>query len=1372
MKKFLAHLLAGSALCAAPAETVWNTPETLGRWQSLKNVRYQVTENSAKLSGIGRDAAIMITGLELDPSSYNTLTYRYRATGVNPSRGQFYFANEGSRFTADRMWRLPYMIVDGKWHTVTVTVQSMADQNLWFKGGKITALRFDPTDKAGGEVEIAELKLSFVSGNGGDISKVQKSAVLWNSANKFAGWTADRNLTCQVMPGGLKLNLLKRDGRIINKTVMLDPQECNTFIYRYRASGTGQDAGQLFFAADGGKIAHNTLWRLPRLIADGKWHTAVVTADRLADAGAWFNAKRITMLRFDPTDSAGGEVEISEIRFEKRSDVKKKIDSASQAWQPLKITPKLDAPQWSAVKPGFGKDIIVPSGVTLEQKLKRTTPAGYFNGQMIYEANDVSPEQAAYMAKHGIKHTYSDFFLRKEFELKSDPVQGKVQIAADDWAELYINGQLAGSVKSWSEPQELDVKKFLRRGKNILAIHYRNERSAGGVLAELFVQFADKSFVRIDTDKTFIGTVTPDDNWNRADTDLSSYKPVNALPPPPAAPWTQKLSYKDYAAPQKVLAGKLIPQTAAAGETLQFSFDFSGEVPELPFSAELNITRNGNSLWTNCIEFTQRNITQLANGCWRLIGSVKLPLYTAGGECAVTLTSGSLYIADGMPVQKSFTLLPVKKIPGYEKAPVCVVKNGPYGAYFELNGKPFYHLAGRSATFYKPDPPINTVVVGPPWWEWWTPEGKLNLEIFDRCAEAARLEEGESYFVIDLTICVARALLAKYPDDICRDDHGEIVRDGYASRRDCHSFGSRLMLEEMRKIMLKTIDYLEKSPYANRIIGYRINGGHTIEWLGWSAARGRALDFSAAAQKAFKEFAALHYPALQDTSIPSLAERQTLDNSELIWDPAKHLKAIAHNEYTSDAVANYVIELCNSAKKAVKNRKLVGTYYGYTMTLNCDGKSQMRAHYALKKLLESRSVDFLMSPQPYNVRSFGETYGDMKPFATMKKYNIVPFHEDDTRTHLGKSGVGNNQAPNAELCVEALRRSMGFNLCRNLPLLYIPMPGSYEFPEARRDFQITQKVGQHCLEKQVPRKAEIALIASEKSVLYSPAKHPYMASGIIQQSYNPQGGISLNRRDAVAAFAGDSFGRNYNLWGRLGAPADYLLAEDIYDNPGDYKVYVFINAAFADKKLIEAARRLRTKDCLILWMYAPGYTAPDRNSIDNMKALTGLDFKKAPQIMQPALTMNDGRKMGVVSARMAPLFAVATPGVEVLGRYEDDSVGAAAYQTDRAVTVFCGVWRPDMAFLQDIARRAGIKLYSQSNDPLEANENLIAMHARSAGTKTVVLNRKCDILDVFNRQIIARNTDKFTFSAKLHESLLFYCGDDADELLKKIKDIK
>ena len=53
MRKIITLLLVGYGVYAAADETAWNTPETLGRWQALKNVRYQVTENSAKLSGLG-----------------------------------------------------------------------------------------------------------------------------------------------------------------------------------------------------------------------------------------------------------------------------------------------------------------------------------------------------------------------------------------------------------------------------------------------------------------------------------------------------------------------------------------------------------------------------------------------------------------------------------------------------------------------------------------------------------------------------------------------------------------------------------------------------------------------------------------------------------------------------------------------------------------------------------------------------------------------------------------------------------------------------------------------------------------------------------------------------------------------------------------------------------------------------------------------------------------------------------------------------------------------------------------------------------------------------------------------------------------------
>lgn len=75
------------------------------------------------------------------------------------------------------------------------------------------------------------------------------------------------------------------------------------------------------------------------LIADGKWHTATVTTRTLADPESRFNGGPVTRLRLDPTDSAGGEIEISEIRFGSQ-----KIPDTG--WE-------LDAPEWQKEKTEF-----------------------------------------------------------------------------------------------------------------------------------------------------------------------------------------------------------------------------------------------------------------------------------------------------------------------------------------------------------------------------------------------------------------------------------------------------------------------------------------------------------------------------------------------------------------------------------------------------------------------------------------------------------------------------------------------------------------------------------------------------------------------------------------------------------------------------------------------------------------------------------------------------------------------------------------------------------------------------------------------------------------------------------------------------------
>ncbi len=448
---------------------------------------------------------------------------------------------------------------------------------------------------------------------------------------------------------------------------------------------------------------------------------------------------------------------------------------------------------------------------------------------------------------------------------------------------------------------------------------------------------------------------------------------------------------------------------------------------------------------------------------------------------------------------------------------------------------------------------------------------------------------------------------------------------------------------------------------------------------------------------------------------------------------------------------------------------MVGTYYGYTMTLHASGRSQMRAHYALRKVLDSGAVDFLMSPHPYRVRNLGDTLGDMKPFQTLAANKIIPVIEDDTRTHNDPPGLGYFQVPNEEKTIAVMRRNMGFILCRNQPAYYYAISGtSFDFPAMAKDIATVRKVGEHCLAGQVPRNSEIALVVSEESIKSMPMlpQSAGVLSGELFQAYQPDGSVRQSKRGG-AAFTHESFEENYVRFARLGAPSDYLLAEDIGKHPGNYKLYVFVNCFKYDEAFLKAVEELRKRNCVLFWIYAPGYTFDGVNSTANMKRLTGIDFARSPQPSAPIVKLTDGRLMGTAAVRIAPMFHV-TGNAEVIGVYENGTAGVAAVKTGEALSVFSGVYQFDVPFLTALARRAGVHLYSESSDPVEANASLFALHARFPGQKSIRLPRKTDVLDVFARRIVARRSDAFTFDAPLHSSHLFYYGDDADAMLAKL----
>ena len=832
---------------------------------------------------------------------------------------------------------------------------------------------------------------------------------------------------------------------------------------------------------------------------------------------------------------------------------------------------------------------------------------------------------------------------------------------------------------------------------------------------------------------------------------------------------------RDRSNPQRGLGGLAFPDNATAGSPVRFAYDFAGKEPAGAITGEL-VFRDENSRvrWRERVRLGCEARVPSAGGRWRLNVPCTLPRYVGTCRLSVALDSPDVFVASGrLPVAE----IAVKRAavdPAFPKPHVAkVVKVGGW-PQMSVDGKPFFAFwAGVSnsrpdRTRRHSDAPINLVTVYNNVSDWWPREGVFDPSYFDYAAELYGREYPDAYFMYNLSIYPPTDWCAKHPDEMCQDEQGNVIKDG----RPSFSLASKRAIDDMAAVMEKAIAYLETSPYANRIIGYRINSGHTIEWLGWDPPNSRTtLDFSPAAQKGFAAWAKEFYPALADVTVPTLAERSALDDGAFIWEPAKHLKTVAYHDFLSTVTAEDLIRLCRRAKELVGGRKLVGTYYGYVMTLWSGGREQIRSHYSLKKVLDSGAVDYLMSPQPYSIRNLGDPVGDMKPFRSLAENGILPVIEDDTRTHNGRylRVSGNYQTLTEEASIAVTRRNLATALCRNeVPYFYALCLGTeFDFPVWARDATAAKRAGERCLEKAARRNAEIAIVVSEETIKAMPmliAKGTGTLSGEFRQRYLKDGTVAVDGTGGIA-LAADPFCYALIRWSRVGAPVDYVLAEDLKDHPGDYKLYVFENSYRADAAFARTVERLRTRPCTLAWLSAPGYMGADGNSTAAMKALTGLDFVKLADAAQASVTMKaDGRRMGPPNFKMKPLFAV-TGADEVLGTYADGSAGVAAVKTGKATTVFCGPYQTDLKFLRDLAQRAGVHLYTDSLDPVEANERLFTLHARFAGKKTVRLPKKTDVVDVYNRRLVAKGVDTFAFDAPLFSSWLFYCADDAESLL-------
>jgi hypothetical protein len=116
-------------------------------------------------------------------------------------------------------------------------------------------------------------------------------------------------------------------------------------------------------------------------------------------------------------------------------------------------------------------------------------------------------------------------------------------------------------------------------------------------------------------------------------------------------------------------------------------------------------------------------------------------------------------------------------------------------------------------------------------------------------------------------------------------------------------------------------------------------------------------------------------------------------------------------------------------------------------------------------------------------------------------------------------------------------------------------------------------------------------------------------------------------------------------------------------------------------------------------------------------------------------------------------------------------LGQVVYSEGRCVPGFAvkemgdwtSVWSaaPNLpaSVLRGLARFAGVHLYGDAGDVLHATHDLLSLHTVSGGSRTVRLPHRAEIVyDLFGREIVARDTDRFDTQLPPGSTTVYFTG--------------
>ena len=555
------------------------------------------------------------------------------------------------------------------------------------------------------------------------------------------------------------------------------------------------------------------------------------------------------------------------------------------------------------------------------------------------------------------------------------------------------------------------------------------------------------------------------------------------------------------------------------------------------------------------------------------------------------------------------------------------------------------------------------------------------------------------------------------------------------------SFASEIWRRDTATMLRAFLKHIDDSPLASRVIGYHPTTGWTAEWNYWG--EDYLPDYSEPMRKAAG-------------TIPDPASRMH-STYDLLRDPAKEGEVIGYYRAYHQAVGESVCHIARAIKQGSSRKILCGVFYGYVSEIP---RIQEGGYLAAQMVIASPDIDYIAAPYTYQpgnavdehgnrvtmVDGAGNRLGHARgvagdgayrvPVESMRRHGKLVIVEMDPSTCRdtaayrvtgGHGGIGSN-TPEGSLRI--LRRDLGgvfasgvggwlydFGVVNNAP------DGWYSGQPIVNEIRNLVAAGNRRTAFDIRSEADFCVVADVES--YGATAHWTAA--------RPWTSFGIKSSDYINHWFVNTQGRATH---RIGAPKDEIYRFDLTAaDARRYKLLLVPNAFLLEPGEAERIRTLlRDSGTTVVWFYAPGALTPDRIDLTQMERLSGFRFT----MLEPSGTMminctshDDGlpSRFGVDESH-APRFAVRDSGVEILGEWSDGIGVAFARKTYEGYTsIYAGSAPLPTPILRNLARQAGVRLWSSSMDIVRATHDAAMIVATESGKRTFTLPRPMAPLD-------------------------------------------